>query len=415
MQEVSPLLNLTAYERYNTLFNSLKQLPPVEAPGYANLAGAFMTAKYGSAMNTALSSSLSSTMKTFRDDASSLAKQAGSLTDKAAQSALGTADGAVTGVTASKDKNATISVEQLATRQVNQSTLAPSGKATTLGAGNHTLSLQSGENTYSFSINVRNGESNGSVLSKTAEGINSLNAGVTARVASDSLGNKQLVVESSATGTNSAFSFSGDASQELGLNQVTQTAENAAYSYNGKAYESQSNTVSADSGKTTLELKKVTDGTAALNRSTDTSGLKDSIKALAESYNQLQSTLKAAPDNKAMQAISRQLNQLVGNRAGDLAKFGVTRNAQGEMKIDENRLDSQIAANPSGARSLFVDRNSLSDRLQSKSNQLLNLPAASLVDQGLPQSATPYQLSGGNLVSRMMGTQTTGNIFDLFL
>lgn len=415
-REVSRLLNLTAYERYNTLFNALKQLPPVAPPGYANLAGAYMTAKYGRPMNTALSSSLSGIMKSIRTDATALSQQTKDLTARSTRSGLTAADGSAAGVTAQKAlAGGSLQIDQLAARQINQGSLVRSAQTSALTPGKQTLSVETGGKSYTFSITTRTGETNGSVLEKTAAGINGLGAGLKARVASDTLGNSQLVVESAKAGTENSFSFSGSLADSMGLNQVTQAPANARFTYNGTAYETQDNQVTLDNGKTTLELRKTTDAPVTLRRTLDTQGLREDVEKLADAYNQLQETLKASPDNKALQAVSRQLNQLVSGRAAELSRFGVTRDAQGSLKVDAERLQAELETRPEEASRLFVDRGSLSDQLQSRSAQLLSSPAGSLIGSAVPPSAAPYQRINSSVVSQLSSTQSTGNLFDLFL
>jgi len=412
------LVNLSSYQSYNILFNSLKQLPQFDTPGLSNIAGAYMTAKYGRSINSALSSDLNSVIKTFRSDTSNLNGKAKDLTAQADRVALSTRSGAVTGTTSQLQKtDNTIKIDQLATKQTNQSALLDSKQATSLASGTNTLKISSGNKSFTVSINVKAGESNSSVLSKTAKGINDLGGGFKARVATDNLGNQQLVVEAEKTGKNKGFAISGGLGSSLGLDKVSQAGMDAKFTYNGKDYQTESNSVTLDSGKTKLELKNTTTETVELDRSADTSGLEEKVTALASAYNTFQETLKASPDNKALQAISRQLDQMVTRSGSTLEQFGITKNAKGILEVDADKLKKGIAEKPDQARDLFVEKGSLSDKLQSKTEQLLRSPASTLIE--IPKTATvssPYQqINSGFLNQLNSTTQSSGNLFDMFL
>ncbi len=412
------MVNLTSFQNYSTLFNSLKQLPQLSTPGLSNIAGAYMAAKYSSSMNKVLSSNLSSTITSFRNDATALSKQAKALTAQADRVGLKTDDNAVTGTTSQQLKTgATIKIDQLATKQTNQSSLFDAKQNTTIASGTRSLTIGSGNKSFTVSIAVQAGEKNGSILSKTAQGINDLGAGFKARVATDTLGNQQLVVEAEKTGEQNGFSISGELGTALNLNQVAQAGADAKFTYNGKDYQTSSNSVILDSGKTTLELKNITAQTVTLNQSADTTGLQERVTTLAEAYNQFQDTLKANPDNKALQAVSRQMEQLVTKNGSALEEFGITKNAQGKLIIDADQLKQGIADNPEEARALFVEKGSFTEKLQSKTEQLLKTPANGLIDlPKTPSSMSSSQLMNSSFVSQFTSTtQSSGYLFDMFL
>lgn len=412
------MVNLTPYQSYSTLFNSLKQLPQLDTPGLSNIAGAFMAAKYGRSINSALSTNLNSVIKSFRNNATSLNKQAKDLTALAGQSALKDKDGAVTGTTGKQTKlNNTIRIDQLAAKQTNQSTLLDAKQSTALAPGSRNLTIASGNKSFTVAVSIKAGDSNSAVLSKTAKGINDAGASVKARVAADSLGNQQLIVEAEKTGKNNGFTIGGELGDALGLSQVVQAGANAKFNYNGTDYETDSNTVTLDAGKTKLELKNTTDGTVALNRSAETSGLAEKVGKLATAYNQFQETLADNPDNKALQAVSRQMDQMVTRNANALSEFGVTKNARGQLEIDTEKLEAAIAEDPEKAQDLFAERGGVAGQLQSRTEQLLRSPASTLIE--LPKATTgpsPYQMINSGLMNQLTGaSQNSGNLFDMFL
>lgn len=413
------MINIPSFQSYDILFNSLKQLPYLSSSGFSNVAGAYMAAKYGRSMNDALSSDLSSVMKSFRVDTLSLNKEAKKLTVQTDRSVLKTSDNVTSGFTTSTQVGgkSTIRIDQLASKQTNQGTLLTAKQKTTLAPGQYELNISSSNKNYSLSIAVQTGESNSSVLNKTAKAINKLDSGVKARIASDALGNQQLILESEKTGNKSEFTVSGSLSDAFSLNQTTQAATDAKFNYNGKDYETDSNSVTLDYGKTQLELKSTTSTPVSLDRTADNSGLKDNIASLVSAYNGLQDSLKANSSNKALKAFSDQLGQLVSKNASSLERFGITRNTAGGLEIDEKQLEQGIADSPDEARELFVDKGSLTDTLQSKTDQMLKIPASNLLN--LPKAtaaSSPYQMINSGFINQLsISSQSSGSMFDLLL
>lgn len=411
------MLNINSYQAYSTLFKTLSQLPPMSAPGLSGMPAAYFTAKYAGVMNRTLSTNLGTVMKGFRADTANLKTEAKGLTAMSDRKTVSTGSGAATGITTTSGKtNSTISISQLAARQVNQSTLLEGRKPSALSAGAHALTVTRGDQTYGFTLSSHPGESNSALLTRTADAINGLKAGVNARVASDTLGNRQLILEGEATGKKSSFIVSGTLSEALGLNPITQQATNARYTYNDAEYESDSNTVTLDNGKTTLTLNQVTEHAEPLNQIPDTAGLAHKVTALISAYNRLQDTLTDSNGAVGLQAVSLQLNQLTLRKDEALNTFGISRDIQGRLNVDSRVLQDAIAARPEEARRLFVESGSLSEQLQSRADQLLKVPAGSLIArQTAPLASPPYLPAGGSPGAHFNSTQTSGNMFDLFL
>ncbi len=413
------MISLSSFQSYNILFNSLKQLPSLNSSGFSNVAGAYMATKYGRSINRALSSDLGTVMKNFRTDALALSKSAKTLTEQTDRLSLKTKDEAATGFSINGQFKAgsTLRIDQLASKQTNQGTPLKANQKTDIASGRMDLTLTSGNRSYGASVTIQAGESNSSLLSKTAKAINGLDAGVSARVASDALGNQQLVIESDDTGKSNGFSISGELSDALGLDQVTQTAADAKYNYNGRDYQNDSNSVKLDYGKTTLELKKTTAAAVTLDHAADVTDMTDRITNLVSAYNSFQDTLKTAPDNKALTAYSQQLEQLVSKNSPALEAFGISQNFYGELEIDAKKLAQKIEDNPEDARDLFVENGSLSQQLVSKAEQLLKTPASTLLDlPNMAQGTSPYQIMNSGLVNQLgISAQSSGNLFDLLL
>ncbi len=413
------MINLSSFQSYDTLFSSLKQLTPLNASGFSNVAGAYMAAKYGKSINRALSSDLSAVMKSFRTDALELNREAKKLTGQTDRSALIAKDNIADGFTTNNQfkNSSTIRVDQLASKQTNQGTLLTAKQKTTLDTGRYEIAITRNNKNYGVSINIQAGESNGSVLSKTAKAINGLDSGVKARVASDTLGNQQLIIESDKTGKENGFTVSGSLSDSLNLNQVALPGANAKFNYNGKDMETDSNAVTLDFGKTQLALKATSASAVTLARTPDTIGLQENVTALVSAYNRFQDTLRNNSENRALKVFNQQLDQLVSKETGSLERFGITKDASGTLKIDADQLEKNLAQNPDEARALFVENGGLADKLKSRTDQLLKTPASTLLNlPKTPGNAPSYQMMNSGFVNQLgISAQSSGNLFDLLL
>lgn len=410
------MLNLTSYQAYNTIFSSTKSMPSAGTSGYANLAGAYLTAKYGNALTKNINSNMSGFVSSFRNATAALNKSSKSLTASASTTQLGDEKSAAYGTSElKKSEPFSIQIDRLATKQINQSSTLNAKQDTAMTSGKKTMTLESGKSSFSFSIDVADGDSNETVMKKTAAAINGLGAGVNAKVTSDSLGNSQLQIESKNTGKENSFSTSGALSDELGLSNTTQDAEDSKFTYDGKDFETGSNDVALDNGKTKLTLKSTTSGAVPLDKSAYTKNMKDDVKSMVEAYNSLKEKLESEDSGNALKAVGKQLDRIISDKADSLEQFGVEKDSKGYLKIDQKKLEQQIADKPDEAKALFSGSSGLSEKLKNRTDQLLKSPASDLISSKASFNPAPYMARNSNFVAQLTGSQSSGNLFDMFL
>jgi len=266
------------------------------------------------------------------------------------------------------DPNQAMSVEvlQLATQQRNEGTARTANAATPLGVGNHQLSLTVGNQTFDINFQVGANDTNADVNRRIADAVNARNIGVTASVATEGTGDARtsaLVLQSRETAT--SFTAGGNAAAALGVNTVTQEAQQAQFRVNrgeltGALQTANTNNVNLGFG-TTATLQAT--GTANITRERDELGQINAIRNMVNLFNDL---VEVAQDNRAGAnggRLERDLRSMIHTSQSQLARVGITTNAHGFLDINEERMREAAAsgaletfAQPGGAQSGFLGR-----------------------------------------------------------
>ncbi|VBB12143.1 flagellar filament capping protein FliD [Burkholderia stabilis] len=320
-----------------------------------------------------------------------------------------TATASGTGVTATAGAGAvagsySLGVTQIATSQSLSS--AAFGASTALGTGTMKLSLGS----QSFTVDV-NGANN--TLSGIAAAINNTagNPGIVASVVNGTDG-AHLVLSSTPTGAANAISVSlsnvaGDNGlSSLGVTSTPSTtggqstvasangsaawkqstaAQDAAFTINGIAGTSASNTVSSAITGVTLNLTSaaVTAGQPqTLTVATDTKSQAAAINNFATLYNTLVTTMGSLSSfssgassqgpllgDSTLNTIKNALASIVASGVSgtgstvNLASIGVTLQADGTLQVDNTALNGALQSNPSGVATLFNSKTGIGQQL----------------------------------------------------
>ncbi|MCA3807118.1 MAG: flagellar filament capping protein FliD, partial [Burkholderia sp.] len=280
------------------------------------------------------------------------------------------------------------------------------GSSTALGTGTMTLSLGS----KSFTVDV-NGTNN--TLSGIAAAINNTagNPGIVASVVNGSDG-AHLVLSSTPTGAANAISVSlsnvaGDNGlSSLGVTSTPSTtggqstftsanssaawkqstaAQDAAFTINGIAGTSASNTVTSAITGVTLNLTSAAVSATqpqTLTVATDTKTQAAAINNFATLYNTLVTTMGSLSSftsgassqgpllgDSTLNTIKNALASIVASGVNgngsttNLASIGVTLQADGTLQVDNTALNGALQNNPTGVASLFNSTNGIGQQL----------------------------------------------------
>lgn len=297
--------------------------------------------------------------KSIQNVVASLSDKSGSLENSFQKKVARSSDSDKVGVTyigngteENPSEQFTISVEELATPQVNEGNYLPDEELA-LRPGTYSFDLATTTAAYEFQYTVNEGETNLDIMSKLAKLVNKSNLGIEAEVRNNAEGASALALTSVQTGLgpeeNHLFSIapasaakSVEAMNVLGINRVAEQAHNSSFTVNGNPHTSLSNTFTINN-TFELTLKGPTDGTAAsIGFKPNTDAIADNIQTLVDAYNGILATAEAyssADGNKLlndMAAVSRR-SQVA------LQEIGLMVDKIGAITIDRNILSEAVS------------------------------------------------------------------------
>ena len=267
-----------------------------------------------------------------------------------------------------------LDVTALAKAQVTASTNGYAA-VTDLAADGGSISFTvNGETTEAITI------TGATTLAQLRDQINAQESGVAASIVNTGTEN-HLVISSRETGVaggfviNNALTNSGGAAVTFATGQSTttgnaQNAQDAAFTVNGIAITSASNTVTTALPGMSVTLLKV--GTAAVDATPDRDSLKESVKTLVEEFNKLKEFYDKAQKRDAETGAGAPLNNdsilrqvytdvrrallSANDNLGDLdylAQVGIEFTSTGELRFVEARFDDALASHLTGLQQLF--------------------------------------------------------------
>lgn len=249
-----------------------------------------------------------------------------------------------------------IEVSQIAqAQQVVSDDLSDAGDNFT--DGTESFSLTVGGTTFSMSVNVAASDTNLDVLDAIAAEFNAADSsGVYAEVVSDSTtGESYLALTAHATGTDSAFTLSGDILAGINLEETTAvdtdagtggllvTAQDATYTLDaGSLVTSQSNTLSLYSDSVELVLSGTTGGEAVtVTVQSNASEIETELADFVTAYNDALSFALSLPSD-ATTGYALKLNGAVAPYVKILQSIGIDRDTDGELSIDSDELEEAL-------------------------------------------------------------------------
>ncbi len=341
---------------------------------------------------------LQSALASFQDRLARLDSAADFSGRNAGSSDEGVVTASATGEAASASYS--VRVDQLASAQSLAST-AFADSAAVVGEG--TLTLRFGTTDYTPAdpgpasydgfapdadrdpVTITIDESN-NTLAGVRDAINAADAGVSASIVADGSGARLLLTANDTGAANSVeisvndgdgndldtsglsqLAFNGDAAN---LEQTAAGAD-AAFSINGLALTSASNTVADAVDGVTLTLRGVSEGQpATVSVEADRGAVRSAIEGFVEAYNGFVRTAgdltrydpetgNAGPlqgDSSAraiVDQVRRSVTDSVGG-AGSLAELGITTGADGTLSIDDGRLTEALDADLPSVAALFA-------------------------------------------------------------
>jgi flagellar hook-associated protein 2 len=270
-------------------------------------------------------------------------------------------------------------VDHLAKRQVTSSTngyAATSTTATTDGTISFTIN---GQTTADIAI------TGATTLAELQQKINDQNSGVVASIVNDGT-NYKLVISSRDTGLANGFTINNNLTNNSGSVVAfagnTQDAIDAAFTVNGLSITSDSNTITDAVPGVTVNLLKA--GSTSVKVTTDYSSIKDNLKTLVTQYNKLrqfytqQKGGALGNDSVIREALNDVKSVLLesnanGGRYHYLSEIGLEVTSTGDLKLDENKLNTAVNSYPSDLAKLFQGSGNVDGALDDLKGILSNL------------------------------------------
>ena len=307
----------------------------------------------------------------------------------------------VSGKLASASDKYTLTVEQLASGQVNRSNGLESNSPRPAMSGS--IKIETAQGKVELYMSAAGAKDNKEMLNNFASKINAKNIGVTAKV-EEKEGKSYLRLEG-ASGEGNAFSVTGSLAERLGLDRVEQVGQNAIYTVKKNDGEEQrfvsdSNTVTLD-GRLKASLKKT--GTTNIKAGADAAtGIADSVSKLVNKFNETLSFLNKNSDRGigVLNQMRRMIIPPTSERSMKLA--GITINKDGSMKLDRAKFMEKMEQSPSLIKEVVEDfaRGIRTDAQMGMQERSGNLLGTSVYSQKMLSSYEQNQMNLMNMYTR---------------
>jgi flagellar capping protein FliD len=283
-----------------------------------------------------------------------------------------------------------VTIKKLATAQSNQSPPINPSDSSLISSSSFSFTLKTLDKSQSFTVNLEGTRSNKEVYGKIAEALNT-----SGTVTASLIHNKNQVslkITSMKTGKENAFDITGDDATALGLTTITDKAEDGVVEINGETIEQSSNTYTQKAHGLTFEANSVTEEPIKLTTTLDVKTLTQDFRGFTDALNQLTSTFESKGQSIATEKIKAGYTLL----KPQLEALGIKLDTTG-LKLDSERLVSQLQQNPDASRTL-------SQFASISSNAIKTINPTTLLTDQLKKTYdnsdnTPYYLSNlGNII-----------------
>ena len=252
-----------------------------------------------------------------------------------------------------------IKVESLASGQTNVGTYLPSGESS-FTTGSYSFGITTERNQYTFSLSIREEDTNLQIQENLADSINTNNIGIHASIRNNRIeGTSALVLRSTTTGLPAEddlfFHFDetyleDDITSILGIDNVESKPTNARFYINDDLHTSISNRISLNQALD-IDLLSTSDSPVTVSLVPDSTKTSDRLDNFLHSYNQLVDLSRSGIDNKGATRLFRDVTSITRHNQKILSSAGLTTDENGYLTSSAEIDSAQI-------RSLFEDSSS---------------------------------------------------------
>ena len=306
------------------------------------------------------------------------------------------------GMTGTVEKNAPvgtyeIEVTQLATAQVNTGDWLDAASLDFSG-GLQTFRITIGDRSYELSVNVTSSMTNLDVLEEIANEINDLGIGINAVVETE--GSQARLVLTGRTGESNAFTIedvTGNIVGVSGISNVTQSAQNLVYTFNGRTYENSENVIDVIPG-VTLNVEQTGNFTVEVGYNAER--ILERVEEFAEAFNEAVRFARGTTSESLASVILE--NPL-------LERIGIV-NEAGQLRVT-GRFEEILQNSEDVQRYVMPALETAASTAQNFANALKNTPVYTFQDSGY----TIYQYQSSQMMLQSMLLRSIySNVFSSF-
>lgn len=310
-----------------------------------------------------------------------------------------------------------LEVQSLATSQENMGFFLPEGR-TGLSADTYSFDVNINDMNYEFQFSIGENDTNRDIQDRLARLINSSGIGIKAHVM-ESGSRSALVLHGETTGlaadrteqfriSDQHTSKTRGAVAYLGIDYVSRQASNSRFTVDGEERSTASNTFTV--GKLfEVELK----GTSPeghpvhIGLKTDVESLTDNVIHLTDGYNRfIQDTSDYLDTQPRSRHAIREMNQIAVLYQDSLNAMGVTRQEDGTLAVDREKLGSSLVSSQN-VSDTFHTLKDFSNMLLRKSNQITINPM-----NYVEKKIVAYKNPGHSYVNPYMTSAYSGMMFN---
>ena len=251
-----------------------------------------------------------------------------------------------------------IEVKQLASTQVNIGNYLNPDRSE-IHAGSYSFNLSTTLSSYEFQFNVGSRDTNQTVQEKIMRLINNSNVGLHADIVKDKNGYGALRIESKEAGLAenedylfevlpSPESHSMRAMQTLGIDKVSQPAQNSMFLLNGDEHTAFSNTVTINDAFE-LTFKQPSKTAAKIGFKADADAIADNVESLVNVYNNIITLSKYRTDLQQSNLLLNDMSGIARRYHEDLSSMGIHMEEDGSLNINQNELSDSLHSSKSGS------------------------------------------------------------------
>ncbi len=313
-----------------------------------------------------------------------------------------------------------ISVQQLASPQLNIGAFLTTGSASTLEPDIYSFDIFINDSDYEFQFKVDENDTNDAIEQRITRLINRSSIGVNASVISGE-GKSAIRLESASTGRrsdgNMTFRISDDdtsrragAVKYFGLDSVAHEPTDAVFEINGTQHTARSNnfTVQKSFELTLTGVSAVDSDPVHIGLKPDLDALTENINNLAGAYNDfIRRAAEYTETYGRSDKFTKEMNGITRYFSHSLNAVGLNIQSDGSLKVDDALLQSSAsAADPKESLSAVQQ---FTDALMSESKKI-SLDPMQYTDRKL----IAYKKPGGNFPNPYMSSMYTGMLFSSF-